>query len=127
MGNIETGKRGEQIAVDHLTRQGFRILARNVRFSGGEIDIVIQDPWDPWDPNEPERRDVAIVEVKTRSSTRFGAGMDAITPAKYARLRRLAAQWLHENPGHAGARIDVISILLGARGHEIEHLIGVLP
>lgn len=124
MGNIETGKRGEQIAVDHLSERGYRVLARNVRFPDGEIDIVIQDPVDPWSSCSGE---IAIVEVKTRSTARFGTGAEAVTPAKYARLRRLAAQWLRANPGHGNARIDIVSILLDGSRYELEHIQGVLP
>ncbi|MDN5559640.1 MAG: YraN family protein [Ruaniaceae bacterium] len=117
MNHIETGKRGEQIAVDDLAGRGYLILARNVRMKGGEIDIVVRDPRGP----------IAIVEVKTRSSTRFGTGAEAITPVKYARLRRLAGQWLRENPQRCEARIDVVSILLDGHRYTLEHIEGVLP
>lgn len=123
MGNIETGRRGEQIAAEFLQEQGFEILARNVRFPDGEIDIVARNPTGPWDTGPPE---ISIVEVKTRSSTRFGTGAEAITPAKYARLYALAAQWSRANPGTGRTRVDVISILLDGSSYELEHIRGVM-
>ncbi len=117
MGHIETGKRGEQIAAEHLAERGYEILARNIRMTGGELDIVARDPRGP----------IAIVEVKTRSSTRFGTGAEAITREKYARLRRLAGEWLRENPQRCDARIDVVSILLEGHRYTLEHIEGVLP
>ena len=40
----ELGRLGEQLAVDHLTRRGFHILARNFRTRHGELDIVARFP-----------------------------------------------------------------------------------
>lgn len=117
MGNIDTGRRGEELAVRHLGAKGYEVIARNVRYTEGEIDIVARDPLGA----------LAIVEVKTRSSARYGTGAEAITPAKYARLRRLAAAWLRDHPHRGEVRIDVIGILLDGPRYELEHLVGVLP
>lgn len=116
MGNLQTGARGESIAVDHLLRLGYRVLARNARLSRGEIDIVALDPAGP----------LAVVEVKTRSSHRFGTGAEAITRDKYRRLRRLAGEWVARHPHPGDVRIDVISIHLPDGGPEVTHLKGVI-
>jgi putative endonuclease len=85
------GRRGEQLAAQYLEQAGFRILDRNWRCAEGEIDIVAA-----------ERRVLVVCEVKTRSDTRYGSPLDAITRAKRSRLRRLAIRWLvaHDRTGH---------------------------
>lgn len=75
------GRIAEDIAADHLARNGVRILARNVRCRSGEVDIV-----------GLERGTVVFVEVRMRSSIRFGGAAASITPAKQRRVV-LAAQW----------------------------------
>lgn len=66
---------------------GYSVLDRNWRCAGlGEIDVVAS------------RHDVLVVcEVKTRSTDRYGSPAHAVTPAKQARLRRLAVAWIREH------------------------------
>jgi putative endonuclease len=113
------GDYGEQLAARYLRDCGMKILDRNWRCDQGEIDIVAMD-------------DVClvIVEVKTRRSLAFGSPVEAVTPVKAARLRRLAACWLedHRSAGHtvADVRIDVIGVLRPRLGPaQIEHLVAV--
>ena len=109
----DLGRRGEKLAADHLVASGFEILERNWRCKQGEIDIVAF-----------KDREVVFVEVKTRSSLAFGHPLEAITVAKLARLRRLAAAWCEAHPDvRAAVRIDAIAIIAPTRGLvEIEHL-----
>jgi putative endonuclease len=112
----ELGRAGEQVAAEYLERAGLRILDRNWRSADGEIDIVAA-----------ERRVLVVCEVKTRSDTRFGTPLEAISRHKRARLRRLAAQWL---VAHGvlfdEVRIDVIGLLKDKAGEfQIEHVRGV--
>ena len=110
---IALGRRGEDLAAEHLTGLGYRLLDRNWRCRHGEIDIVAT------------RGDViAFVEVKTRSTLAFGHPFEAVTPAKLARLRRLAAAWCTENdPQTPRIRIDVIAVVIPHSGPlTIEHL-----
>lgn len=110
--NRRTGARGEQIAAEHLEERGYRVLDRNWRCPDGEVDLVVAD--DDW---------VAVVEVKTRNGPRAGHPFEAVTPAKAARLRRLAIAWARAHPG-AGhhLRIDVVAVTLGDAGPVVEHL-----
>jgi putative endonuclease len=109
----ELGRRGENLAAEHLIASGFEIVERNWRCSQGEIDIVAT-----------KDSELVFVEVKTRSSLAFGHPLEAITVTKLARLRRLAAAWCEAHPGnHFAIRIDAIAILAPMRGLvEIEHL-----
>ncbi len=110
------GRYGEDVAARHLVASGLSVLERNWRCCLGEIDIVAREG------------DVLVVcEVKTRSGTAFGSPLEAITPAKAARLRRLAGEWLRSHDVHPGAlRIDVVAVLRSKRGAaSVEHLRGV--
>jgi putative endonuclease len=114
----ELGALGEQLAVDHLQRLGLVVLDRNWRCRYGELDVVAADV---------PARTAVFVEVKTRTSERFGGLAQAVTRDKVRRLRRLAGLWLAgQNAGWAGIRIDVIGVRVGLRRTpEIMHLEGV--
>ena len=110
------GRRGEAIAARHLVRAGLTIVERNWRCTEGEIDLVARD-----------RDDLVFVEVKTRSSVAYGHPLEAITPRKLARLRRLAGAWCLVHPDERGnVRIDAVAVVAPRAGAiEVEHLAGV--
>lgn len=115
MSGIALGKFGENVAARGLAAQGWRILDRNWRCRLGEIDIVAQDGGE-----------LVVVEVKTRRGTAFGPPEEAVTRAKLARLRRLAAAWLDSQSRHFdGVRVDVVAVRVGVGGVRVEHLRGV--
>jgi putative endonuclease len=109
----ELGRRGEKLAADYVVGAGLEIIERNWRCAQGEIDLVAKDG-----------AELVFVEVKTRSSIAFGHPLEAVTTAKLARLRRLAAAWCEAHPGiHQSIRIDVVAIIAPTNGLvEIEHL-----
>ncbi len=110
------GRFGEELAAAHLIAQGLIVLDRNWRCEVGEVDIVARDG-----------DALVICEVKTRSSRRFGSPLEAVTPAKAARLRRLAACWVRANDAHPNQiRIDLVGIVLGDGDPEIEHVRGAI-
>jgi putative endonuclease len=115
---VEIGALGEQVAVDHLESLGMRVLTRNWRCRYGELDVIAADD---------AARTVVFVEVKTRTSDQFGGVVQAVTPQKLRRLRRLAGLWLAAQHGSwAGVRIDVIGVRIGrSQAPEITHLQGV--
>ena len=111
----QIGALGEQLAVDYLTSQGLTVLARNWRCRYGELDVIAVDA---------AAGAVVFVEVKTRTSDRFGGVEQAVTPQKVRRLRRLAGLWLaDQDRGWSKVRIDVVGVRIG-RGPtpEITHL-----
>jgi putative endonuclease len=112
----EIGALGEQLAVEHLTATGLRVLARNWRCRYGELDVIATDA-----------RVVVFVEVKTRTSDQFGGVAQAVTPEKVRRLRRLAGLWLAaQDENWSAVRIDVVGVRIGRRREpEITHLKGV--
>ncbi|MGH3370620.1 MAG: YraN family protein [Nocardioidaceae bacterium] len=110
------GTYGEALAARHLVSEGMVLLDRNWRCDEGEIDLVLRDG-----------RVLVVCEVKTRSSMAFGSPLEGVTEQKAARLRRLAARWLAVHPvGHGEVRIDLVGVLVPARGPiEMEHARGV--
>ncbi|MEV5438158.1 YraN family protein [Streptomyces sp. NPDC052682] len=112
------GRYGETLAARRLTEAGMTVLERNWRCGRtGEIDILARDG------------DVLVVcEVKTRRSGAFQHPMAAVTPQKAERLRDLAERWIQTHGGAppGGVRIDLVGVLLPARGApQVEHARGV--
>ena len=114
MNRSETGRRGERLALEHLRRQGYRILETNYRSRLGELDIICRDG-----------AAVVFVEVKARTSDTFGSPAEAVHGQKQARLRRLAQQYLlgHEQD-QSEVRFDVLAVRLDSDPPAIEHLKG---
>jgi putative endonuclease len=109
------GRRGEELAAEHLRRRGCVELARNVRTREGEIDLIVL-----------ERRALVFVEVKTRSVPRWRAIGEQDDPLQGLGLRqrrsirRLAAAWLreqrHRRPYAETIRFDAIGVVVDADG-----------
>ena len=98
------GAGAEDLVARHYASAGWDVLARNWRCREGELDLIL-------------RRGGVIVfcEVKARSTDRFGGGAAAVTPAKQARIRRLAMRWLAETAARAPKlRFDVAVVEAGA-------------
>jgi putative endonuclease len=103
------GARGEVLTAERYLAAGYEILDRNWRCRQGELDLVVH-----------RDRVLVFCEVKTRSSDRFGAPIEAITREKRQRIRVLAGRWLDEHkPVVREVRFDVASVLLGADGDAV--------
>lgn len=97
----DLGRRGEQAASDFLIKRGCTILARNVRYPEGELDIVVRDG-----------QSLVFVEVRTRRSLRHGEIWESITPAKRRRVVRAAQRFRSEHRLlSVPCRFDVITVL----------------
>ncbi|MCJ7511336.1 MAG: YraN family protein [Anaerolineales bacterium] len=118
MNRQELARLGETTACDYLAGAGFALRHRNWHCPGGEIDIVAE-----------KAGGLVMVEVKTRSSMHYGAGEEAVTPRKLARIERcawayLGAHALLEQPW----RVDVIAVDVDRQGRvtRLNHLEDVL-
>ena len=113
--NITVGKLGEEIAAAFLTDRGYRLLERNFRCKGGEVDIIVRDPSD---------NSLVFVEVKARRGLTYGVPQLAVTPFKQRQISKAALTWLSRDRLHdTNARFDVIAILLDEGGHhKVEHI-----
>ena len=97
------GAVGEERAAAWYRGQGYLVLHRNWRCREGELDLVVR-----------RGRELVFVEVKTRTTDRFGIPAEAVTSAKQRRVRALARRYLADNGARAGSlRFDVVSILAG--------------
>jgi putative endonuclease len=115
----ELGRRGEQLAAEHLVRRGFEIVERNYRTRWGELDIVAFDG-----------RTLAFCEVKTRRMAAGGVSpLEAVRSLKRSRVRKMAGSWLIERtdrPHADNLRFDAIGVTLDLAGRlvSLEHLEG---
>ena len=109
------GIEGEARAAAHLAARGYRIVGRNLRAGGVELDLVAT-----------RGRLVVIVEVKTRRSRAAGAPEEAVDFRKRERLVRGASAWLAEHPGRVSrVRFDIVACEWDAeRGWSLRHLEG---
>jgi putative endonuclease len=80
-GNQGTGILGEEIAANFLIARGYRILERNFRCKGGEVDIIARDPGD---------KSLTFIEVKTRRGLSYGVPQLAVTSFKQRQISKAA-------------------------------------
>jgi len=105
------GAWGESVAVDFLKERGFELIASNVRSPYGEIDLVVCKTENTSDAPDSGTLTV-FVEVKTRSSTRYGYPEQSVTPRKRAHLLAAAQEYMRLHPERIGRwRVDVIAIM----------------
>jgi putative endonuclease len=111
------GQAGEQLALAHLERLGYALVARNFRTRHGELDLVVFDG-----------ATLVFVEVKTRrASVARGQPWDALHAEKQRRVRAMAASFLRDvedRPRASGIRFDAIGVTIDARGRllALDHL-----
>lgn len=99
-GRVPLGRTGERLAERHLRRSGYRLLARNFRAAGAEIDLVAA-----------EGDTIVFVEVKTRRDLKAGRPEEAVNGYKQERIRRAAGIYLSRHRAHlAPVRFDVVAI-----------------
>ena len=93
--------RWERAAQHELERHGLRMRAANVRYRGGELDLVMDD-----------RDTLVFVEVRYRRGNTFGGGAGSIDAAKCRKLARAAGLYLASHPALANraCRFDVVAV-----------------
>lgn len=107
----ELGKKGEQLAVDYLLKNNYTIIERNFRFDKAEVDIIAQ-----------KKDTLAIIEVKTRSTSEFGDPQDFVKPKQIQRLVKAVDEYVTENDLDVDIRFDIIAIVKTGKAYDIEHL-----
>lgn len=109
--SYDLGKRGEDLAAEHLAARGYRILARNFRSGKAEIDIIALD-----------MGVLVIAEVKTRNTRFFGEPEKWVTPSKQKLLIRAANSFVKYHGFLGEVRFDVVSVIADENGTEIRHI-----
>lgn len=106
-GRQALGLAGEAAAREHLTAQGYEVIAANVRCRLGEIDLIARDG-----------EYLVFVEVRTRRGRALGTPAESITPRKRARLAQLARWYLGRSglTAETACRFDVVCVTAGPNG-----------
>lgn len=94
------GNDAEDRALSHLTAEGLRLVERNVRSRGGEIDLVMRDD-----------DALVFIEVRSRRSRAYGGALASIDARKQQRILLAARTWLARHPREAmrALRFDVVA------------------
>lgn len=84
--------------------RGYRILDRNARVAGYELDLVVR-----------RGRRLVFCEVKEKRGDGFGSAVEMVDDEKQRRIRQAAAAWLAGHPESAGLEVsfDVIAVQEG--------------
>lgn len=116
---IKTGQTGEEAAREYLKSIGYKIIETNYRCPLGEIDIVARD-----------NQTIILIEVRSKTNTRYGLPEESITTTKARRLKRLALYYLKSAfKREVPCRIDFISVMLSEedlRVLKLKHIRGIL-
>jgi len=98
MNTQELGQFGETKAAEYLLKQRYQIIARNLRYEIGEIDILAKDG-----------KSIVIVEVKAGRTGQFGYAIERVGPQKQRKLRQLAGRVSQDYP-RSPLRIDLVNV-----------------
>ncbi|NKI71390.1 YraN family protein [Collimonas pratensis] len=101
-----SGKLAEDQALRYLQRHGLKLVARNFRCKGGEIDLILSQPA----ASKGEQELLVFVEVRQRRSQRFGGAAASVTSAKQSRLILAAQVFLQRYPQPPACRFDVLAM-----------------
>ena len=115
----EKGNEAEQIACNHLAKNGYRIITRNFNCRVGEIDIIAQNG-----------EDLVFVEVRSWHSSATVNPLDTISRRKQERVIRAAEVYLTKQVRRpVPARFDVVIVKLGTPPHVelIQNAFGLEP
>jgi putative endonuclease len=104
------GMKAEEEAAIFLSAKGYEIVERNYRHKHAEIDIIAT-----------KDNVLVFVEVKSRSSLKFGMPEDFVNNRKASKVIEGAEAYLIEKNWQGPIRFDVIAIYTGKQ-NEIEHL-----
>jgi putative endonuclease len=109
--HLDLGVKGEKLAQNHLRALQYEILETNWRFQKAEIDIIAY-----------ENEVLVFLEVKTRTTDRWGKPEDSISPKKQALIADAASQYMEQINHEWEVRFDVISIIIPENGqHRLNH------
>lgn len=112
MNKRETGKIGEKLAIKYLENLGYKLLETNYQKREGEIDLIMEDL---------KFDEIVFIEVKTRSSNRYGYPEEHVDYKKIDKIMTVAQKWLREKDNEKFWRVDIISVEMGIKPPKIKH------
>ena len=98
--NQSLGFWGENKAAAYLESSGYSILRRNVRYPFCEIDIIAE-----------KNNTLYFIEVKTRTTDRFGEGFESVSPRKIQKIQKAAETYMQIEKLDKDVQIAILSIL----------------
>ena len=105
------GREAEAAAARHLERHGLRVVERNFRIRGGEIDLICRDG-----------RTLVFVEVRLRRNAAYGGAAASVTPTKQRRIILAAQHYLMTHSlANSDCRFDCV-LLNDVSANHIEWL-----
>lgn len=107
----QKGNYGEDIAIKHLTEEGFVELVRNWRLGKHEVDIIAY-----------REGLLVFVEVKTRTSTDFGTPEEAVDINKRRAYVRMANAYVLQEHREEEVRFDIIAVNITSTGYTVNHI-----
>lgn len=110
MHNQTFGNKGEELAKTFLLQKGYELLEQNWRHKKSEVDLICR-----------KEGIIIFVEVKTRSTDRFGYPEEAVGAKKEEKLAQAAAEYIEQTNHQGEIRFDIISIILG-KETEVHHI-----
>ena len=102
--NQKTGKTGEDLAAAYFEKNGYKILDKNWRWGSLEVDLIAT-----------RNNFIHFIEVKTRTTKKFGYPDDAVSKMKIRFLIDAAEEYLFRHPGWKRIQFDILSIELGGK------------
>lgn len=105
------GKKGEQLAIDFLVKNKYKIIEKNYRHLKAEVDIIAQ-----------KNNTLAVVEVKTRSTDYFGNPQDFVSQKKIKLMLTAIDFYVTKHNLDVEVRFDIIAIINQKNNIKIEHL-----
>jgi len=107
---LDLGKFGEELALEHLKRLGYKSIVRNYRCSLGEVDLIAKDG-----------DTLVFIEIKTRKGKSLGYAKEAVDARKKLKLSKVALSYMKANSCcETKARFDVVAINLSENRPEVE-------
>lgn len=114
MVNQQIGQIGEQGAVDYLISRNYKVIQRNWRYKRFEVDVIAQD-----------ENQLVFIEVKTRSSTKYGEPAAFVDSKKQRLLIQAADEYAYLHNFNGEIRFDIISIYISKENqiNKIKHIV----
>ncbi|MCG8573416.1 MAG: YraN family protein [Flavobacteriales bacterium] len=107
----QLGKSGEELAAKYLKEKGYRVLDRNYRFKGSEVDLFCEFD-----------NQLVVVEVKTRQSSYLAGPEETVSISKQRSIIKVTNQYIMEREIDWECRFDIVSVILNSKELKIDHL-----